>query len=88
MFLTMHRTETVYSGLEGFPNNAQNANDISVVQDGYGLMISELLAGDFPNCPSVPGHIISMHNEMGLPAGEVHHKLPIIGYTFTSLFNI
>ncbi|XP_030929583.1 uncharacterized protein At4g26450 isoform X3 [Quercus lobata] len=64
------KTETAYTGLEGFSNNAQNTNDIPDVQDGYGLMISELLGGDFPNCSSVPGDISSMHNEMGLPNGE------------------
>lgn len=64
------KTETAYTGLEGFSNNAQNTTDISDVQDGYGLMISELLGGDFPNCSSVPGDISSMHNEMGLPNGE------------------
>lgn len=61
----------MYTGLEGFPNNAPNANDISVIQDGYGLMISELLAGDFSNCSSVPGDVTSMHSGMGLPNGEV-----------------
>ncbi|KAF5461262.1 hypothetical protein F2P56_021073 [Juglans regia] len=64
------KTETVYMGLEGFPNNASNANDISVIQDGYGLMISELLAGDFSNCSSVPGDVTSMQSGMGLPNGE------------------
>ena len=67
----MYRTETAYTGLEGFSNNAQNTNDSPDVQDGYGLMISELLGGDFPNCSSVSGDISSMHNEMGLPNGEV-----------------
>lgn len=67
----LYRTETVYTGLEGFPNNAPSANDISVIQDGYGLMISELLAGDFSNCSSVPGDVTSMHSGMGLPNGEV-----------------
>lgn len=64
------KPETVYAGLEGFPNNVQNTNDISDVQDGYGLMFSEFLGSEFPNCSSVPGDISSMHNQMSLPNGE------------------
>ncbi|KAK7334473.1 hypothetical protein VNO80_26230 [Phaseolus coccineus] len=64
------KTETMFPGLEGFPNHAQNAADIHDVQDGYGLMmISELLGSDFTNCSSVPGDINSVHNEMGLHGG-------------------
>ncbi|KAL2335839.1 hypothetical protein Fmac_010285 [Flemingia macrophylla] len=66
------KTETMFTGLEGFSNHPQNAADIhDVVQDGYGLMISELLGSDFPNCSSVPGDISSVHNEMGLHTGTV-----------------
>lgn len=57
------RRETVFTGLEGFPNNAQNSEDMPDVQDGYGLMISELLGAE--------GDINSIHNEMPLPNGEV-----------------
>ncbi|XP_027127703.1 uncharacterized protein At4g26450 isoform X1 [Coffea eugenioides] len=64
------RTENVYSGLAGFSNNSVNANDIPDVQDGYGLMISELLGNDIPNCSSVPADMNSLHNEMGLHNGE------------------
>ncbi|PQQ20523.1 uncharacterized protein Pyn_01163 [Prunus yedoensis var. nudiflora] len=53
-FLTMHRI----------------LDDIPDVQDGYGLMISELLGNDFPNCSSVPEDLNSMHNEIGLHNGE------------------
>ncbi|RDY02783.1 hypothetical protein CR513_13713, partial [Mucuna pruriens] len=63
------KTETMFPGLEGFSNHAQNAADIHDVQDGYGLMISELLGPDFTNCSSVPGDINSVHNEMGLHGG-------------------
>ncbi|XP_061349316.1 uncharacterized protein At4g26450, partial [Gastrolobium bilobum] len=63
------KTETMFPGLEGFSNHAQNAADIHDVQDGYGLMISELLGTDFPNCSSVPADINSVHNEMGLHNG-------------------
>lgn len=56
----------MFPGLEGFSNHAQNPADINDVQDGYGLMISELLGTDFTNCSSVPGDINSVHNEMGL----------------------
>ncbi|KAJ1420541.1 hypothetical protein SESBI_14286 [Sesbania bispinosa] len=65
------KTETMFPGLEGFSNHAQNAADIHDVQDGYGLMISELLGTDFTNCSSVPGDINSVHNEMGLHNGTV-----------------
>lgn len=41
------------------------------VQDGYGLMISELLGSDSPNCSSVPTDLNSLHNHMGLPNSEV-----------------
>ena len=61
----------MYSGLAGFSNNSVNANDIPDVQDGYGLMISELLGNDIPNCSSVPADMNSLHNEMGLHNGEV-----------------
>ncbi|KAK9269513.1 hypothetical protein L1049_001288 [Liquidambar formosana] len=64
------KTETVYSGLESFPNHAQNTSDIPDGQDGYGLMISELLGADISNCPSIPADINSLHNEMGLHNGE------------------
>ncbi|KAH1248263.1 Uncharacterized protein GmHk_06G017989 [Glycine max] len=63
------KTETMFPGLEGFSSHAQNAADMHDVQDGYGLMISELLGPDFPNCSSVPGDINSVHNEMGLQSG-------------------
>ncbi|XP_017424972.2 uncharacterized protein At4g26450 isoform X1 [Vigna angularis] len=64
------KTETMFPGLEGFSNQAQNAADIHDVQDGYGLMISELLGPDFTNCSSVPPvDISSVHSEMGLHNG-------------------
>ncbi|KAJ7973676.1 putative Transmembrane protein [Quillaja saponaria] len=64
------KAEAIFTGLEGFVNHAQNTGDIPDAQDGYGLMISELLGSDFPNCSSVPGNINSMHTEMGLHNGE------------------
>lgn len=63
-------TENVYTSLAGFSNNSVNANDINDVQDGYGLMISELLGNDIPNCSSVPADMNSLHNDMGLHNGE------------------
>lgn len=63
------KTETMFPGLEGFSNHAQNAADMHDVQDGYGLMISELLGPEFTNCSAVPGDINSVHNEMGLHGG-------------------
>ncbi|ONH99552.1 hypothetical protein PRUPE_6G035900 [Prunus persica] len=64
------KPQTEFTPLEGFPNHAQNTSDIPDVQDGYGLMISELLGNDFPNCSSVPEDLNSMHNEIGLHNGE------------------
>lgn len=65
------RRETVFTGLDGFTSNVQNSGDMPDVQDGYGLMISELLGAEFPNCASVQGDINSMHDEMPLSNGEV-----------------
>ncbi|EXB50698.1 hypothetical protein L484_005272 [Morus notabilis] len=70
MVIEDRKTETVYTDLEGFPNHAQNTGDIPDVQDGYGLMISELLGNDFPNCSSVPENINPLHNDIGLHNGE------------------
>lgn len=41
-----------------------------IPQDGYGIMISELLDADIPNS-SVPAGVNSMHNEMSLQNDEV-----------------
>ncbi|KAK4420604.1 hypothetical protein Salat_2010900 [Sesamum alatum] len=43
-----------FSDLDGFPNNMYNANEVPDVQDGYGLMTSELLGNYSPDCSSVP----------------------------------
>ncbi|KAK4439626.1 hypothetical protein Salat_0297500 [Sesamum alatum] len=64
------RRGDVFTDLDGFPNNVHNANGIPDVQDGYGLMISELLGNDIPNCSSVPTDLNSLHNHMGLPNAE------------------
>uniref|UniRef100_A0A5B7AK00 Uncharacterized protein n=1 Tax=Davidia involucrata TaxID=16924 RepID=A0A5B7AK00_DAVIN len=64
------KAEMVFTGLENFPNHAQNTSDIPDVQDGYGLMIPELLGTDISNCSSVPADMSSLHNEMGLHNGE------------------
>ncbi|CAL0310971.1 unnamed protein product [Lupinus luteus] len=69
------KTDNMFQGLEGFTNHAQSTGDINDVQDGYGLMISELLATDFPNCSSVPSDINSVHNEIDLHNGPE----PLIG---------
>ncbi|XP_019196609.1 PREDICTED: uncharacterized protein At4g26450-like [Ipomoea nil] len=60
-------SETGFTAQDGFPNDA---NDIADVQDGYGLMFSELLGSDIPNCSSVPGDLNTLHNDMGLHNGE------------------
>lgn len=72
-FHPLHRDETLFTGLESFTNNAQ-VHDIPDVQDGYGMMISELLRSDLPNCSSVPPDVNSLQNEMGLNNGEVTAK--------------
>ncbi|KAK4398697.1 hypothetical protein Sango_1345200 [Sesamum angolense] len=64
------RRGDMFTDLDGFPNNVHNANGIPDVQDGYGLMISELLGNDIPNCSSVPTDLNSLHNHMGLPNAE------------------
>ncbi|XP_059666618.1 uncharacterized protein At4g26450 isoform X2 [Cornus florida] len=64
------KAEPVFTDLESFPNHTQNTSDIADAQDGYGLMISELLGTDISNCPSVPPDINSLHNEMALHNGE------------------
>ncbi|KAM7504374.1 hypothetical protein LguiB_003278 [Lonicera macranthoides] len=64
------KDETVFTGLESFPSHAQNVGDIPDVQDGYGLMISELLGNDMPNCASVAPDVNSLQNEMGIHNGE------------------
>ncbi|KAL8147011.1 hypothetical protein AgCh_004652 [Apium graveolens] len=64
------KDEALFTGLDSLTNNSQNVNDISGVQDGYGLMISELLGNDMPNCSSVPPDVNSLHSEMGLNNGE------------------
>lgn len=63
--------ETGFTAQDSFPNDANNANDIADAQDGYGLMLSELLGNDIPNCSSVPGDLNPLHNDMGLHNGEV-----------------
>ncbi|XP_030446843.1 uncharacterized protein At4g26450 isoform X1 [Syzygium oleosum] len=64
------KTEAAFTGLEGFANPAPNAVDIPDAQDGYGLMISELLGNDFANCTTVQGEINALDN-IGLHNGEV-----------------
>ncbi|MFS7985152.1 hypothetical protein Hanom_Chr11g00995171 [Helianthus anomalus] len=61
------REEAIFTDLESFPDSMQRVNDIP--QDGYGLMISELLDADIPNS-SVSTGVNSMHNEMSLPNEE------------------
>ncbi|XP_073298981.1 uncharacterized protein At4g26450-like [Primulina huaijiensis] len=62
--------DSVFTDLDGFPNNLQNANEIPDVQDGYGLMFSDLLGNHSPHSSSVPADLNSLHSEMGIPNGE------------------
>lgn len=64
------RGDNVFTDLDGFPSNVPNASGMPDVQDGYGLMISELLGNDSPHCSTVPADLNSLHN-MGLPNAEV-----------------
>lgn len=61
------RDEAIFTDLESFPDNIQRVSDLP--QDGYGLMISELLDADIPNS-SVSTGVNSMHNEMSLQNEE------------------
>lgn len=72
----MCRTETLYNGLEGFPKHTQNSGDIPDVQDGYGLMTSELLGNDFSSRSSIPQDINSIHN--AIPQYYVTQKILVM----------
>lgn len=64
------KTGTEFIPLDGFSNQAQNSSDVPDAQDGYGLMISELLVNDFPTCSSVPEDLTPLPNDIGLPNTE------------------
>ncbi|MCE2055312.1 hypothetical protein HAX54_042386 [Datura stramonium] len=64
------RSEVVFTESDVFSNNPHGTDDIPDVQDGYGLMISELLGNDIPSCSAVPANMNSLHNDMGLHNGE------------------
>ncbi|XP_043688954.1 uncharacterized protein At4g26450 isoform X2 [Telopea speciosissima] len=64
------KSGTVYSSLENFPSHTETTGDLPDVQDGYGLMISELLGTDISNCSSVQTNISGLHTEMSLHNGE------------------
>ncbi|XP_031403510.1 uncharacterized protein At4g26450 [Punica granatum] len=67
--ITERKPDVAFTGLDGFSTNpVQNATDIPDNQDGYGLMISELLANEFSGCSSVPEEINPLDN-MGLNGG-------------------
>ncbi|KAL5735504.1 hypothetical protein ACOSQ2_030292 [Xanthoceras sorbifolium] len=64
------KTETMFTGVEAFPNHAPNAAHIPDVQDNYdGLMITQFF-NSFSDCPAVPVDINPLQNEMGLHNGE------------------
>ncbi|KAK4723319.1 hypothetical protein R3W88_026098 [Solanum pinnatisectum] len=64
------KSEVVFTGTDGFSGNAHSTNNIPHAQDGYGLMISELLGNDIASCPPLPADMDSLHNDMGLHNGE------------------
>lgn len=61
------REEAIFTDLESFPDSMQRVSDMP--QDGYGLMISELLEADIPNS-SVSTGVNSMHNDISLQNEE------------------
>ncbi|XP_051124809.1 uncharacterized protein At4g26450-like [Andrographis paniculata] len=63
------RADTLFTDLDGFPNNMHNSDGIPDVQDGYGLMISELLGNDSPSC-SAQTDLNSLNNHMALSNTE------------------
>ncbi|XP_050367590.1 uncharacterized protein At4g26450 [Argentina anserina] len=64
------KTGTEFIPLDGFSNQPQCSSGMPDTQDGYGLMISELLGNDFPACSSVPENLTPMPNDIGLPNAE------------------
>ena len=71
----LRRPEVVYTDLEEILNHARSTGGLPDTQDGYGLMISELLGNDFPNCSAVSENINPMHSDIGLHNGEVPLQL-------------
>ncbi|KAF6142275.1 hypothetical protein GIB67_039982 [Kingdonia uniflora] len=63
------KTEDVHSNLENFSDLTERTGDLPDAQDGYGLMISELLGNDISGCSSVQGDITDLHTEMDLHNG-------------------
>ncbi|XP_022855903.1 uncharacterized protein At4g26450-like [Olea europaea var. sylvestris] len=59
------RADSVFNVLDNFPDNVHNATEIPNHQDGYGLMISELLGSD-----SVTTDLSALHNDMDLHNGQ------------------
>lgn len=64
---SQRREEAIFTDLESFPDSMQRVSEMP--QDGYGLMISELLEADIPNS-SVSTGVNSMHNEISLQNEE------------------
>ncbi|CAA2997524.1 Hypothetical predicted protein [Olea europaea subsp. europaea] len=59
------RADSVFNGLDNFPDNVNNVTEIPDHQDGYRLMLSEFLGND-----SVPTELNALHNDMGLHDGQ------------------
>uniref|UniRef100_M1ASL5 Uncharacterized protein n=1 Tax=Solanum tuberosum TaxID=4113 RepID=M1ASL5_SOLTU len=72
------KSEVVFTGTDSFSDNAHSTNNIPHAQDGYGLMISELLGNDIANCPPLPADMDSLHNDMGLHNG-LHNGEGMLG---------
>ncbi|KAK9151736.1 hypothetical protein Syun_010045 [Stephania yunnanensis] len=72
--LGLPSTEAVHSTMEGFPSHMTGTSDLPDAQDGYGLMISELLGTYISNCSTVPAEIVGLHTDISL-----HNKTGILG---------
>ncbi|KAH9624164.1 hypothetical protein KSS87_004303, partial [Heliosperma pusillum] len=64
------KSEGGITSMVNFADNQQHTNDNADGQDKYGLMISELLGNDVPNCSTAQPDINSLQNDMGLHHGE------------------
>ncbi|KAL7143005.1 hypothetical protein ABFS83_08G162200 [Erythranthe nasuta] len=60
----LYRGDAVFTDLDGFPNNAHNPDENPDSQDGYGLMISELLGKD-NEVGGIPGDDDSIYMSLG-----------------------
>lgn len=63
------KDESMYPNLDSFLNQPEHG-DLSGIQDGYSLEISEFLGSDISRCPSVPSDLNNLETGMGLHDAE------------------